>query len=230
MDFGGYADKYGDLENFLNKSFWNYVYVKFPIMFGILLVILYPLCLSKDISKLTLPSFLGCLTLLILIIIIAVESPWYMTDYWNNKYKKYDSSTHLHMFNISIGFEPFTFNFFRGMATIFYAYCCHYAAFPIFKLLEDRTEKRIQKVVKTTLTFDLFLYLTIGITGYLSNPINTPPLIIERYKLLSNDIIIAIGRLLFVMTVTVKIPTAYNSFRLSLIELVCNSTEVTPFR
>ena len=74
------------------------------------------------------------------------------------------------------------------------------------------------------------LYLIVGNTGYLSNPLNTPPLIIERYKLFSNDIVITIARMLFIITVAAKIPTAYNSFRLSVLELVFKSNEVTTFR
>ena len=92
------------------------------------------------------------------------------------------------------------------------------------------TTKRIKKVITTTISFDVILYLTIGIMGYLTDPISTPDLIIERYKLLDSDIILAIGRVLFVVTVTAKIPTAYNSFRLSILELAYKTTEVSTIR
>jgi len=230
MDFGGYGEQYEDLKDFCDNSFWGYNYVKFPIMYGLLLFVLYPLSLLKDISKLSFSSFLGVFTLIILILIVAFESPWYIKDYWDNKYIESNPKTHLHLVDLSVGFKVPQLYFFRGMATIFYSYCCHYAAFPIFKTLENRTDKRIKKVITTTISFDVCLYLLIGITGYLSNPIKTPSLIIERYQLFSSDVVLSIGRLFFVVTVTAKIPTAYNSFRLSFLELVFKTTEVSSFR
>jgi len=230
MDFGGYANEYENLKDFCDNSFWNYNYVKFPIMYGVLLLVLFPLSIQKDISKLSFSSFFGVFTLVIIIIIVAIQSPWYIQDYWNNKYIENDPKTHLHLVDLSVGFITPTLYFFRGMATVFYSFCCHYSAYPVLKTLENRTEDKIKKILRTTIILAVMLYLIVGNTGYLSNPLNTPPLIIERYKLFSNDIVITIARMLFIITVAAKIPTAYNSFRLSVLELVFKSNEVTTFR
>lgn len=225
MDLGNF--NYFDLKAFVTTSFWNYHYVKFSIMLFILLIFIYPLSLYTDISKLSFSSFLGVLSLLFVIVLVAAQSPWYIHYYWTKVYNEKIASTHLNLFNVKTGFMYPTYNFFTGMATIFYAYCCHFGVFAILKTLNHRTPKRAQAIIKTTILFDLSLYLLVGMLGYLSAPIKTPTLIIGRFKLFSSDIIFSFAKLFFVLTVLVKIPAAYNSFRLSFIELFLQTNEVS---
>jgi len=99
-NFCGYYEDYETVENFLTKSFWNLLYVKFSIMYGITIVILLPLCLLRDVSRLGVSSLLGLITFIFIIIILIIQSPSYMKHYWENIYEENDPSTHLNIFNI----------------------------------------------------------------------------------------------------------------------------------
>jgi amino acid permease len=216
-DFGNYG--YDTIDNFFKFSFWSNNEFKFPIMYGVGFAIILPLCLLKDISKMRFTSIFGVLSLMSLILIIIIEFPWYLSDYLHNIYKEDDPSTHLNLWNISTGFTSKLY-FFQGTATLFYAYSCHIGAFPIYKELKNNVRRRIEKVFTRSIILDASFYLIVGVTGYLSNPLGTPDLIIERYKLFDSDIIMTLGRIAFVFTLIMKIPANYNSFRLSLLNLI----------
>ncbi len=195
-------------------------------MFGIGAFIILPLCLLKDISKMSFSSILGVVTLFFLVLIIVIEFPWYFSYYLNNDYKKDDESTWINYFDIGKGFTEKLY-FFRGMSTLFYAYSCHIGAFPIYKTLREKSARRIQKIYRRSILIDGFFYLIVGITGYLSMPLNTPDLIIQRKKIFNTDIFMTIGRCAFVFTLLTKIPCNYNSFRISFSEYFLGSSEIT---
>jgi amino acid permease len=146
--------------------------------------------------------------------------------YWEETYKEDDPSTHLNLWNVGIGFTK-DLNFFKGSATLFYAYSCHVGALPVYKTLKNNVQRRIQKVFKRSLLLDAILYSVVGILGYLSMPINTPDLIVERYKLFDSDLIMDIGRIATALTIIMKVPANYNSFRISVLEVFFNTTEIS---
>jgi amino acid permease len=213
------------MDQFLTSGFWVTAVYKFPIMYGIVLIIL-PLCLIKDISKMRFSSMFGVISLIFLIMVIIIQSPWYIMHYWEETYKEDDPSTHLNLWNVGIGFTK-DLNFFKGSATLFYAYSCHVGALPVYKTLKNNVQRRIQKVFKRSLLLDAILYSVVGILGYLSMPINTPDLIVERYKLFDSDLIMDIGRIATALTIIMKVPANYNSFRISVLEVFFNTTEIS---
>jgi amino acid permease len=216
-ELGNYG--YISMNEFFEKSFWSYYSFKFPVMYGLAFIIVLPLCLLKDISKMRFNSIFGVISLMFLVLIIIIQTPWYFSDYINNKYDPNDLTTHLNIWDISKGFTE-KFYFFKGTATLFYAYSCHIGAFPVYKGLNNRISRRIQKVFARSIILDGSFYAIVGLTGYLSDPINTPALIIERYKLFSSDIVMTIGRIAFIFTLIMKIPANYNSFRLTLVGMI----------
>lgn len=215
-EFGNF--KYDSIDKFFEDSFWKGYDYKFPIMYSVALIIIMPLCLLKNISKMRFNSIFGVFSLFLLIIIIIVETPWYFKDYLERIYKENDETTHLNIWDISKGFTEKLY-FFKGTATLFYAYSCHYGAFPIYKELKNNVIRRIQKVFARSIILDGTFYIIVGLSGYLSNPINTPDLIIERYKYFDSDIVMTLGWIAFIFTLIMKIPANYNSFRITLIHL-----------
>lgn len=196
-------------------------------MYGITIFIIIPLCLLKDVSKLRIASLLGVITLVFLILMIVLQCPFYIQYYWNNVYNEYDDSTHLNIFNISSGFDTNLY-FFQGTATLFYSYTCHLGAFPIFNSLKNNIMRRIHKVIIRTLFIDTVFFVTICIAGYLTWPINTPPLIIERDNIAGGmDVIMSIGRLALLIIIIMKLPSSYNAFRISFLEMVFGDSKVT---
>jgi amino acid permease len=216
-ELGGYG--YDSLESFFTNSFWSEYSLKFPLMYAISFLVILPLCLLKSISKMRFNSIFGVFSLFFLFSIIIFQSPWYFLDYLNNKYIESDKSTHLNIWDIGTGFTNKLY-FFKGTATLFYAYSCHVGAFPIYKELKNNVLRRIQKVFRISIILNGSFYMIIGFTGYLGNPLQTPELIIERYKLFNSDIIMTIGWIAFFFTLVMKIPANYNSFRISLVTIL----------
>jgi amino acid permease len=216
---GGIVNEIGNfgfksIDDFLNNSFWSQYNYKFPVMYALAFLIVLPLCLLKDISKMRFTSIFGIFSLFFLIIIIIVQTPWYYIDYLN----KPEPKPKINIWDISTGFTDQMY-FFKGTATLFYAYSCHVGAFPVYRALKNNIMRRVQKVFARSILLDGTFYTIVGITGYLTSPIKTPDLIIERQKLFDTDIIMTIGWIAFVFTLIMKIPANYNSFRLTLIGL-----------
>lgn len=88
--------------------------------------------------------------------------------------------------------------------------------------------RRMQKVVRRTVLFDIFLFIIIAVIGYLTWPIGTPSLIIERTKIVEKaDIPMSIGRLALVLTIILKLPSNYNALRLTLFNIFWGTTTIT---
>jgi amino acid permease len=211
-EFGNY--QYKSIDEFFNKSFWSDYSFKFPVMYALAFLVILPLCLLKNISKMRFTSIFGIFSLFFLITIIIVQTPWYLSAYLN----KAEPKAKINIWDISTGFTDDMY-FFKGTATLFYAYSCHVGAFPVYKELKNNVMRRIQKVFARSILLDGSFYAIVGLTGYLTSPENTPDLIIERFKLFDSDLIMTIGWIAFIFTLVMKIPANYNSFRLTLIGL-----------
>lgn len=214
-------------DDFLLHSFWGKWYCKYIIPYAIGLCIIFPLCLIKDVSKLRIASLFGVLTLISLIILIIVEFPSYYKYYQNNIYNENDSSTHINLYNFKYGFDSSLY-FFQFCSSLFYSFVTTIGAVPIFNTLHNNVLRRMQKVVRRTVLFDIVLFLIIAVIGYLTWPINTPDLVIEREKIRDGpDIPMSIGRLALVVTVMMKLPNNYTSLRITIFNVMWGNTEIT---
>ncbi len=219
----GFSKNYADFANFSDEV-WNRSVYKFPIMYAICLLLV-PLCLLKDISKMRIASLFSICSLIYAIIVIIVECP----IYFSNFVKKYDWKKDVNWFDFSAGFDKNLY-FFRGTATIFFAYTCHVGAFPVYKTLKNNITRRINKVFMRSILLDIIIYLTVGICGYLTEPIETHDLIIYRNKLLNNDIAMDLARLGMAINLILSTPANYNAFRLSVMETVWGTNEISDKR
>lgn len=218
-DYSNY-DKQGGWK----EQVWKHAYLIYPIMFGISILILIPLCLLKDISKMRFASLAGICIILYSIIVVTIEFPFFFYDYLTTDDPK--KSEKINLFDISTGFTD-QLLFFKGAGTIFFAYTCHVGAFPVYKTLKNNGLRRIQKVFRRSIILDTVLYVLIGICGYLSVPYDVPALIINRTSIFKNDAFMIIGRLGIAITLMLTLPANYNAFRLSFLEQMYGSTELT---
>lgn len=140
MDMAGKIDK-EEYPNYVKykEEYWSQkLYLKFPIMLGVVALV-YPLCLLKDISKMRLASLVGVLALVYSIIVVIVESFFYLFK------ENWDRVGEINWFNMSNAFSlDAGLPFFGGMATVFYIYSCHAGAFPVYKTLRNNTTRRIK--------------------------------------------------------------------------------------
>ena len=204
---------YENIEDFSKNSFWKKYSYKFSVCYGISFVILFPLCLQKDINKMRYSSTFGLYSLFLLIFIIIIECPFFIAEW--------DDSVKLNYYNILKGFDK-DMNFLKSLSTLFYAFSCHVGAFPVIESLKNPTKKRINKVFKRAIFLDIICYLIIGLSGYLTQPLNTPDLIIERTNLnnFKHDFIMLFGQICFILTLFAKICANWNALRVSLLSVL----------
>lgn len=212
-------EKYYNLDIFLDNSIWSNTGVTIGIMMGVATLLL-PLFLLRDISKLRFSTVFGLLCLVVIMIVIVIELPEFLKQNNENniKYNWYDVSK---SFNSD-------FNFFRGIGTIFFAYNCHSGVFPVYDRLFNNSKRRHRKTFNRSMILDVIFFLVIGITGYLTQPDNTPTIIINRNALNkgSKDILMTICRVLIFCLIIVKNPVNYNCLRVSIFDMLFKTTEI----
>ena len=218
-EIGNYG--YTNVEDFAEKSFWNKFWVRLLVCYGVTILILFPLCQLKDVSKMRYASTFGMISLFILIFIIVIECPFYIK---NNIIEKEQP---LNYIDILPGLKG-NMKLLQSFVTLFYAYACHVGAFPVFESLHKPTGKRIHKLLNRAITIDIVCYLIIGAAGYLSQPLNTPDLIIERDKIFSSDWLMTLGNFFFMITLIAKICVNYNAQRSSILILLKYKTNDFP--
>ena len=108
----------------------------------------------------------------------------------------------------------------QAISTLFYAFSCHVGVFPVLNSLKNPSNQRIKLLFKKSIALDIICYLIIGISGYLTQPENTPDLIIERKKIFNNDSLMIIGQVCFIFTLIAKICANYNALRICIINLI----------
>ena len=204
---------YSNMENFSNESFWGEKKVKLCVCYGLSLFILFPLCLLKTISKMRYASTFGVFSVFLIIIIVLIQFPSF---YYHNVVKE---KQEINIFDFSYGFD-YDLKFIQSISTIIYAYECHAGIFPAISSLKNPNRFRIQKVFKGAATVNAISYIIITISGYLSQPENTPDLILEREKISKNDYLMTLGLSLFSITLITKVSAIYNCLRALILNLM----------
>lgn len=167
-----------------------------------------------------LASIFSLVSLFYAICVIVIQSPTYY-EYWkDNIYKEDDKSTHINWWDFSAPFQPGTLYFFTGAATVFFSYTCHSGAFPVYKSLKRNVSVRINKVFMRSVILNTFVYLVVGIAGFLTQPHRKDDLVIFRQKIPgSNDIAMTIARLLMALNLILSTPANFNGYRVSFLSL-----------
>ena len=219
-------EKYENFDKY-EEEVWDKAFLKFPIMFGTTLVI-FPVCLLKDISKMRFASMFGICALIYSILVVVIESPWFLVHYLDN-YKEDDPSTHANWFDISKGFDK-ELNFFTGVATVFFTFTCHPGAFPVFKTLKNNNEKRINSCFFRSIILDLIVYFFIAICGFITAPLNPKSLIIYRDSIFDNDIFMTIAKIALALDLFLSIPANYASYRCSFFMVFFKTDKIDNFK
>ena len=76
---------YDNMENFAAKSFWGTEKIRMIVCYSICYIILFPLCLTKTLSKMRFASTFGVLCQLLMIFLILVQFPSY---YYHNIHQR----------------------------------------------------------------------------------------------------------------------------------------------
>lgn len=218
IQYPTYADFY---KNFYGKKEIKLI---FMCTFTILVI---PLCLLRDISKMKYASIFGLLSLLYILLVVVIQTPSYFIYYKENIYKEKDITTHINWWDFSSPFKIDTVYIFSGISGVILSYTCHTTVFPIYKTLKTNVTPRINKVFKRSVIINTIVFLFIGICGFLTQPHTKDDLIIFRKKIPgSNDISMNIARLLLAIVVFLFTPANYNGFRVAILSLFFNDTSI----
>ena len=215
--------KYKTFVEYKRKRWHADAYLKYPIMLG-LAALAYPLCLLKDISKMRIPSLIGVLALIYSILVVIIESIFYIIKV--NK----DKVGEMNWINITKSFDvPDGIPFFGGIATVFYLYSCHAGAYPVYKTLENRTQKNIQKIFRRSILLDIITYILVAVASFITAPTDPPDLILYRENLpgFDPDYFIIVAKIGLIFNTFFSTPINYEIFRLSFFELVWGNSNIT---
>jgi len=206
------------------EEYWSQkLYLKFPIMLGVVALV-YPLCLLKDISKMRFASLFGVLALVYSIIVVIVESFFYLFK------ENWDLVGEMNWIDITKAFSlDAGIPFFGGIATVFYLYSCHAGAFPVYKTLRNNTTRRIKKVFRRSIILDVCIYFSIAAASFITSPKDPPELILYRPNLsgFNSDYFILVAKVGIIFNLFFSTPANYAGFRLSFFELAFGNTNIT---
>ena len=217
------ANEYEDFSVYHEKYWSQQYYLKFPIMFGITILVI-PLCLLKDISKMRIPSLIGVMALIYSILVIIVESFFYLIN------ENIPSGESMNWYNIGPAFSwDDGLPIFGGISTVFYLYSCHAGAFPVYKALRNNTTRRIKKVFRRSILLDICIYFTVAAASFITSPFKPPELILYRKNLsgFDPDYFILIAKFGIIFNLFFSTPANYAGLRLSVFELVWGNTNIT---
>ena len=173
------------------------------------------------------PSLIGVLALVYSIIVVVVESFFYLfNEHWDerNEMNWYNPKR---AFSYSEGIP-----FFGGLSTVFYLYSCHAGAFPVYKSLRNNTTRRIKKVFQRSILLDICIYFCIAAASFLTEPFDKIDIILYRDNLknFQKDYFILIAKIGIIFNLFFSTPANYAALRLSVFELIWGNPNITKIK
>ena len=203
---------------------WNQLKIKVIVLVS-LTILLFPLCLAKDIGKMRFFSLFGIISLAYTIVVLVVECPFFWKYYLNNVYIKEDNSTHANWIDISRAFNS-NLDFFTGFATIIFSFANHQGALPVERALGTKDETIMNIVFRRSIILTLIIYFLTYISSFLTTPLKSEDLIIFRESIFNNDIFMNIAKIAIILELFFLIPGNYNSMRCCIFHLLFGNEEV----
>ena len=222
---GGY--NYESMLTFLSDTYWNQIWVKLCVNFGIGILIIFPLCLVTDMKKLNISSTIGVFTTLFIFLVVLIQFPFYFMEYLEKEYNSEDENTHVNIYKVERGFTK-QIQFLQAFALFFFCFTGHNGLLPALEHLEDPTPARRAKLYNIAIAMDMIIYLVIAICGYLSVPVDVVDIVFERKRIWTHDIIMTIARILLIPMAISKIQVNHNIWRISFVSFIGNDhTKIT---
>ena len=214
---GGY--NYESMLTFLSDTYWNQIWVKLCVNFGIGILIIFPLCLVTDMKKLNISSTIGVFTTLFIFLVVLIQFPFYFMEYLEKEYNSEDENTHVNIYKVERGFTK-QIQFLQAFALFFFCFTGHNGLLPALEHLEDPTPARRAKLYNIAIAMDMIIYLVIAICGYLSVPVDVVDIVFERKRIWTHDIVMTIARILLIPMAISKIQVNHNIWRISFVSFI----------
>ena len=177
-----------------------------------------PLSLFKKISDLQYISIIGSFSIIITVLVIIVESPFYFIQAVNND----EPMPVLPPKGIGLGFVD-------TIGMFLYGFSSHNGIFQTFNELNRPGKRRCHKVLNRAFLLELIIYLPLALAGFFSTFYNTPDVFLRRPNLNGfNDVIIIIVRIFLIFTMSSSIAVNYNILRMSINSMFFTEKPSTP--
>lgn len=175
-----------------------------------------PLCSLKDISKLQYVCLVGTISLGLSILVVILECPFYIYQYFNN----YSNNT-IPIFPPKDSNIDLSYSWIDTIGIFLFGFTSHNGIFQVFQELERPGKRRCRKVINRSFIIELVFYFLLSLAGFLSSFYQTPDVFLKRKNLIGfNDYFIIIVRILLVLTMNSTIAVNYNVMRMSINSMV----------
>ncbi|MCQ2821343.1 MAG: amino acid transporter, partial [archaeon] len=164
-----------------------------------------PLCLIKDLSLLQIPSLVATISISVIILTVAIETPFYVMQ---NREDDKDIEW----------LKPISTSYFDCLASFMFAYSNQNTILMVFSNIDKPTYRRGKKIVDRSNIFILILYCLVGFGGYVSSLEDTPDIYIGRPNLRSfpKDYPNTITKVVLAICLCSIIPLKWNIYRESI--------------
>ena len=178
--------------------------IKFRAIQGgaLALIVLYPICLIKDMGGLRYITFASFIAIFYTFIVLLVELPAYAHQNFNDP-------------DYTLVYACFDWNLLTGMSITFLAYAVQAQVMPVYSELVNPNERRMKKVISRSVVIEMIFYFGIALAGYFSTYNYTQEIMLKRDPLDNQTIDYAILVAVFaIITVLIEsIPVCYLPFR-----------------
>jgi amino acid permease len=185
-------------------------------MLASMFLVLIPLGLLKNISKLQYASMVGIMALFYTLIVMIIELPFYIN--------KAESEGRRIVY-----FKKFDWSSLDSFSFIFYAYCSHNGILSIYKELLQPSKRRSMKVLNRGLILQFIVFTVIALAGFFSNLNDTPSIFINMTgsDILFNgrDIFIIISKVLYFFCLHCNCTINLNIMKGSIRQLIFKNKE-----
>ena len=200
-------------------DYFSKINIKYYILYGIALILLFPLFQFADIQYYRqFLIFEIILLLLFAIILISNYILLFMRNYDIDNIKS----------KISIDFDNFLYpknELFNSIVVLFYCFSNQDNILQLFEKIRNPSYKQINKIIKKTICIDIIIYLIMACLGFFCLPFNEiKDLIIFRNdieKEFINDYIMTFGRIIYFICILFKLIKDYYKIKNIILINIC---------
>jgi len=182
----------------------------------IISLLVFPLCLPESVSAIRHATFitLGAIFYTAILLIIQMFSSSVKKMYENSK----------------LELIKFDWGIFNAFGITFFAFTCQAGFYSAIDKLKKRDEAHKTRIAFRACTINLFFYLTIILSGYLSSYSDTPDVIISRTVPKEFNIPVMISQILISCGLCIGIPVNYFPLRKAIFNQVFGNSQYTKKR
>lgn len=216
-----YYDQYETFDDY-KDAIWYKAQYRWSITFGYSIVLFF-VCLIKDMSKLNFAGYIGIIAVIYTVFIVLIQTNKYY-NYYKEHTKTDDPKTHMNVWDFSKAFTS-RLNIFKGMAQLFAAYSCHNNIYPVYETFSYSKGGKYKMTMSVIYSQSVVAVLQIicVICSFLTEPILPEDLIVYRANRFGGaDIWMGIAKLMVGVCLFFSTPLFYVGIRSILVNMFFN--------